>query len=111
MKALVAGEAKLKLALRGAACGLGEHGLAQSDEAVGQQGCGFAPALPPLRSLIRRDDRGFAMRTDQVTSADQPALWFVGMRYDATGAIANIKSDSRRVARHLASWTVRRRLG
>jgi hypothetical protein len=45
MKALVAGEAKLKLALRGAACGLSEPGLAQSDEAVGQQGCGFAPAL------------------------------------------------------------------
>ncbi|WP_154656664.1 hypothetical protein [Methylococcus capsulatus] len=45
MKALVAGEAKLKLALRGAACGLSEHGLAQSDQAVRQQGCDFAPAL------------------------------------------------------------------
>lgn len=72
---------------------------------------GFAPALSPLGSLIRRDDRGFAMRTDHVASADQPDLWFVGMRYDSTGAIANIKSDSRRVARQLASWTVRRRLG
>jgi len=51
MKALVAGEAKLQLALRGAVCGLRESGLAQSDEAVGQQGCGFAPALFGRHSL------------------------------------------------------------
>jgi len=45
MKALVAGEAKLKLALRGATCGLREHGVAQSDEAVRQQGRDLAAAL------------------------------------------------------------------
>jgi putative flavoprotein involved in K+ transport len=72
---------------------------------------GFAPALGPLGSLIRRDDRGFAMRTDNVTSADQPGLWFVGMRYDTTGAIANIKADAELVGRRLASWTIERRLG
>ena len=63
---------------------------------------GFAPALGPLGSLVRRDDRGFALRTDNVTSADQPNLFFVGMRYDTTGAINNIKADSREVGRRLA---------
>jgi putative flavoprotein involved in K+ transport len=72
---------------------------------------GFAPALDPLGDLIRRDERGFAMRTDDVTSADQPGLWFVGMRYDTTGAIANINQDAQLVGRRLASWTVERRLG
>ena len=71
---------------------------------------GFAPALGPLGTLIRRDELGFAMRTDRVSSADQPGLWFVGMRYDTTGAIANIKSDAQLVGRRLASWTVERRL-
>ena len=63
---------------------------------------GFAPALGPLGSLVRRDERGFALRTDNVTSADQPKLFFVGMRYDTTGAINNIKVDSRQVGRRLA---------
>ena len=63
---------------------------------------GFAPALGPLEKLIRRDERGFALRTDNVTSADQPKLWFVGMRYDTTGAIANIKQDAIDVARRLS---------
>jgi putative flavoprotein involved in K+ transport len=71
---------------------------------------GFAPALDPLGDLIRRDERGFAMRTDNVTSADQPGLWFVGMRYDTTGAIANINQDAQLVGRRLASWTIERRL-
>jgi cation diffusion facilitator CzcD-associated flavoprotein CzcO len=71
---------------------------------------GFAPALDPLGDLIRRDERGFAMRTDNVTSADQPGLWFVGMRYDTTGAIANIYRDAQLVGRRLASWTIERRL-
>ncbi|MEW6569417.1 MAG: hypothetical protein AB1449_14880 [Chloroflexota bacterium] len=51
MKALVAGEAKLKLALRGAACGLGEHGLAQSNQAVRQQGRDLLPAVLRRHSL------------------------------------------------------------
>ncbi len=63
---------------------------------------GFAPALDLLGDLVRRDERGFAIRTDNVTSADQPGLFFVGHRYDTTGAIANIKADSRAVARKLA---------
>ena len=62
---------------------------------------GFSPALDPLGALIRRDERGFALRTDNVTSADQPDLYFVGQRYDTTGAIANIKADAREVARRV----------
>ena len=63
---------------------------------------GFAPALDPLGALIRRDERGFALRRDNVTSDDQPGLWFVGQRYDSTGALANIKADAIAVARRLA---------
>ena len=62
---------------------------------------GFAPALDPLGTLVRRDERGFALRSDNVTSVDQPDLWFVGQRYDTTGAIANIKADAREVARRV----------
>ena len=64
---------------------------------------GFAPALDLLGDLVRRDDHGFALRSDNVTSADQPNLWFVGQRYDTTGAIANIKADAIAVARKLAN--------
>jgi putative flavoprotein involved in K+ transport len=62
---------------------------------------GFAPALDPLGTLIRRDERGFALRHDHVTSADHSGLWFVGQRYDSTGALANIKADAIAVARRL----------
>lgn len=64
---------------------------------------GFAPALESLGSLIRLDERGFALRSDDVTSADHPNLWFVGHRYDSTGAIANIKADARKVAACIAT--------
>ena len=72
---------------------------------------GFAPALGPLGTLVRRDERGFALRTDNVTSADQPNLFFVGMRYDTTGALNNIKMDSQEVGRRLASWTIAQKAG
>ena len=39
---------------------------------------GFTPALSPLGGLVRTDAKGFALRTDRVTSADQPHLYFVG---------------------------------
>ncbi|MEW6248890.1 MAG: hypothetical protein AB1555_19605 [Nitrospirota bacterium] len=45
MKALVAGEAKLKLALRAGAYGLSEHVVAQAQQAVRQQGRDLLPAL------------------------------------------------------------------
>lgn len=55
---------------------------------------GFRPALSPLGDLVRRDAKGFALRTDRVASADQPRLWFVGHNYDATGGLANIARDA-----------------
>ena len=64
---------------------------------------GFEPALDLLGTLIQRDERGFAIRRDNVTSADQPGLLFVGQRYDSTGALANIKADAIQVARILAT--------
>lgn len=55
---------------------------------------GFAAALGPLGDTVRRDARGFAVRTDRVTSADFPALWFVGQNYDASGGLSNIRRDA-----------------
>jgi cation diffusion facilitator CzcD-associated flavoprotein CzcO len=66
---------------------------------------GFRPALGPLRDLVRTDARGFALRSDRVTSADQPGLYFVGHNYDATGGLMNIARDARLVAEE-----IRRRL-
>ncbi len=55
---------------------------------------GFRAALGPLGDLVSRDARGFAIRTDRVTSADQRRLWFVGHNYDITGGLANIAHDA-----------------
>ena len=63
---------------------------------------GFAPALGPLGRLVRHDDKGFAVRSDRVTSADQPSLYFVGSNYDATGGLANIRRDALLVAERIA---------
>lgn len=63
---------------------------------------GFAAAVGPLAGLIQQDARGFARRTDRVTSADQPDLYFVGHNYDSTGGLYNIRRDSRIVAERLA---------
>jgi hypothetical protein len=59
---------------------------------------GFTPALEPLGDLVRRDQKGFALRRDRVASADQPNLYFVGHNYDATGGLWNIRIDSKLVA-------------
>jgi cation diffusion facilitator CzcD-associated flavoprotein CzcO len=64
---------------------------------------GFAPALSPLGTLVRTDAKGFAMRTDRVTSADQPSLYFVGHTYDATGGLYNIGRDARLAAERIAA--------
>lgn len=63
---------------------------------------GFAPALAPLGDLVRRDAKGFAIRSDRVTSADQRSLYFVGSNYDATGGLANIRTDAMLVAERIA---------
>jgi cation diffusion facilitator CzcD-associated flavoprotein CzcO len=55
---------------------------------------GYRAALAPLGELVRRDAKGFALRTGRVVSADQPDLYFVGHLYDASGALNNIARDS-----------------
>ncbi|HKH94100.1 MAG TPA: hypothetical protein VKA54_20005, partial [Gemmatimonadaceae bacterium] len=64
---------------------------------------GFTAALAPLDNLVRTDAKGFALRTDRVTSADQPHLYFVGHSYDATGGLYNIKRDSALAAERIAA--------
>jgi cation diffusion facilitator CzcD-associated flavoprotein CzcO len=64
---------------------------------------GFTAALAPLGNLVRTDAKGFAVRTDRVTSADQPHLYFVGHSYDATGGLYNIKRDSALAAERIAA--------
>jgi cation diffusion facilitator CzcD-associated flavoprotein CzcO len=63
---------------------------------------GFAPALSPLGNLVRTDAKGFAVRSDRVTSADQPNLYFVGHTYDATGGLYNIRRDAALAAERIA---------
>jgi putative flavoprotein involved in K+ transport len=64
---------------------------------------GFTAALGPLGSLVRTDAKGFALRSDRVTSVDQPHLYFVGHSYDATGGLYNIKRDSALAAERIAA--------
>jgi len=63
---------------------------------------GFAPALSPLGESIRTDAKGFAIRSDRVTSADQTGLYFVGHNYDSTGGLSNIRRDARLAAERIA---------
>ena len=60
---------------------------------------GFTPALSPLGGRVRTDTRGFALRTDRVTSADQPDLYFVGHSYDCHGWIVQHSSRCELAAR------------
>lgn len=67
---------------------------------------GYRAAIGFLGSSVTTDDRGFARRTDRVTSVDRPGLFFVGHNYDSTGALFNIRRDAR-----LCGAAVRRFLG
>lgn len=64
---------------------------------------GFVSALGSLGGLVRTDAKGFALRTDRVTSADQPNLYFVGHTYDATGGLYNIRRDAGLAAARIAN--------
>jgi putative flavoprotein involved in K+ transport len=64
---------------------------------------GFTAALAPLGGLVRTDAKGFAVRTDRVTSADQAHLYFVGHTYDATGGLYNISRDAGLAAERVAA--------
>ncbi len=65
---------------------------------------GYRAALGPIRDLIRLDECGFASRRDQVTSADQPGVFFVGHTYRMSGAIFNIGRDARRAASAIKAY-------
>ncbi len=64
---------------------------------------GFTAAIGPLGNLVRTDAKGFALRTDRVTSADQPNLYFVGHSYDSTGGLYNIRRDAGLAAERIAA--------
>lgn len=64
---------------------------------------GFDPALAPLGDQVHRDGKGFAIRSDRVTSADHPNLYFVGQNYDVTGGLSNIRRDALLVAERLTT--------
>jgi thioredoxin reductase len=63
---------------------------------------GFRPATGMLGDRIRRDSRGFAVRSDRVTSADAEGLFFVGHNYDSRGGLLNIAVDAPVAAKRLA---------
>jgi Flavin-binding monooxygenase-like len=69
---------------------------------------GFGAALGPLGPLVQLDAKGFARRQDRVVSVDQPALYFVGHNYDATGGLYNISRDARLAARLIVAELQRR---
>jgi cation diffusion facilitator CzcD-associated flavoprotein CzcO len=69
---------------------------------------GFGAAVGPLGSAIQVDAKGFARRRDRVVSVDQPALYFVGHNYDATGGLYNISRDARLAARLIEGELQRR---
>jgi cation diffusion facilitator CzcD-associated flavoprotein CzcO len=66
------------------------------DEAI--LATGYRTAVRFLDGLVTIDACGFPQRVDRVTSRDQPALYFVGHRYDVRGAIFNMRRDARLVA-------------
>src|SRR2546426_9289074 len=90
--------------VRGGVAGFTEDGARFADGAFAPfddviLATGFAPALEFLGDAVRRDAKGFALRDDRVTSADQPKLYFVGHNYDATGGLYNIPGESRGLGR------------
>ncbi|MEO6445916.1 MAG: NAD(P)/FAD-dependent oxidoreductase [Gemmatimonadaceae bacterium] len=102
------GRVKVKL---GALQSFTADGVTFSDQTLESFDCvilatGFAPALSPLGKQVTTDDRGFALRSDRVTSRDQPGLYFVGHNYDATGGLANIRRDAPLVAERIAQCRV-----
>jgi lysine/ornithine N-monooxygenase len=92
---------------RGSLSGLTESGAQFSDGSsadfdVVLLATGFEPALAPLGTRVRTDAKGFALRSDRVTSADLERLYFVGHNYDTTGGLSNIRRDAGLVAERIA---------
>jgi cation diffusion facilitator CzcD-associated flavoprotein CzcO len=59
---------------------------------------GYRTAIGFLDGAVTIDGCGFPKRTDRVSSADQPDLYFAGHRYDVRGAIFNMRRDARTIA-------------
>jgi hypothetical protein len=64
---------------------------------------GYRAAIGFLEGAIRRDSCGFALRVDDVTSADQPDLYFVGHNPDVRGSLYRIGRDARLAAKLVRS--------
>jgi cation diffusion facilitator CzcD-associated flavoprotein CzcO len=64
---------------------------------------GFRAALQFASPLVNVDARGFAVRSDRVTSADHPNLFFVGHNYDSAGGLYNIRRDAPLAAEGVAA--------
>ena len=64
---------------------------------------GYRAAVGFLRDGVRLDDCGFPVRVDQIASADQPDLYFVGHRYDFKGGLYNISRDATLAAARIRS--------
>jgi cation diffusion facilitator CzcD-associated flavoprotein CzcO len=62
---------------------------------------GYRTAVRFLGRAVTVDSCGFPKRSDRVTSAHQPDLYFVGHKYDVRGAIFNMRHDARLAAAHI----------
>lgn len=64
---------------------------------------GYRAAIGFLEGVVRRDSCGFPLRTDDVTSADEPDLYFVGHNPDVRGGLYRIGRDARLAAERVRS--------
>ena len=69
---------------------------------------GFRAALQPFGNSIACDARGFALRTDRVTSAQHDNVFFVGHNYDSSGGLLNIARDAPLAAQAVERLLIRR---
>jgi cation diffusion facilitator CzcD-associated flavoprotein CzcO len=97
-----------RVTVRGAIAGFTDEGMRFADGRAEPFddvifATGFTPALAPLGTIVRTDAKGFALRSDRVTSADHPHLYFVGHNYDATGGLYNIRRDAALAAARIAA--------
>jgi cation diffusion facilitator CzcD-associated flavoprotein CzcO len=63
---------------------------------------GYRAAVEFLRGAVTLDAEGFPLR-EGVRSPELQGLFFVGHRYESSGALAAIRSDARQVAREAAA--------
>ncbi len=64
---------------------------------------GFKAALGFFRDAVDVDTKGFALRSDRVSSSGARKLFFVGQNYDANGGLLNIRIDSELAAERVQS--------